>query len=43
MEHEPGLYLAPKIKFGGKGEQFQLFEETVHRFPYSLFIAVMGI
>nr|KAF6492491.1 hypothetical protein HJG59_009683 [Molossus molossus] len=42
MKHEPGLYLAPKVKFWGKGEQFKLFVETMYSFPYSVFICCHG-
>lgn len=43
MKHEPRLYLAPKIKFLGKEEQFKLFVETRHRFHILSSDAVMGI
>lgn len=42
MKHEPGLYLAPKVKFWGEGKQFKLFVETVPGFPYFLFIGCHG-
>lgn len=43
MKHEPGLYLAPKIKFLGKGEQFKLFVETKHHFHILSSDAVVGV
>lgn len=42
MKHEPGLYLAPKVKFGGKGKQFKLFVETMPAFLYFVFICCRG-
>lgn len=42
MKHEPGLCLAPKVKFGGKGEKFKLFIETMPGFPYTVFICCHG-